>query len=165
MKSELSLQGALRVEYRIQLKSLGQSTSLIASEHRLAGGNGAVAAQVIASLGTPVRLRANPIGDDSHGRFLLSQLQNVPGLQLEVEICSDVVTPYAILVREEDGITRTHLSPEAAQLDGPQDYPALLDALLGALIQWGGSQTDNSHIQRLLEAYDTGFGSTSIKEE
>ncbi|BCM90271.1 hypothetical protein IAD21_02122 [Abditibacteriota bacterium] len=164
MKSVISLQGALRVEYRIQLKSLGEATSLISSEHRLAGGTGAVAALTLASLGAHVRLSGNPIGDDSHGRFLISQLQNVPGLELDIETRSDVVTPYAILVREQDGTTRTHLSPEAAQLEGPQDYSAILAALRKALILWNGATGDNSFIERLINAYDEGFGSHSLEE-
>ncbi|RYX80430.1 hypothetical protein EON83_28585 [bacterium] len=164
MKSVISLQGALRVEYRIQLKSLGEATSLIASEQRLAGGNGAVAALALISLGERVHLTGNPIGDDSHGRFLLAQLQNVPGLELEVEIQPKTATPYAILVREPDGSTRTWLSLEASQLEGPQDYATLLDTLRSAIMQRNGTQNDEASVQRLLNSYDITFGTPNFQE-
>ena len=164
MKNPISLRGAVRVEYRLQLETLGENTSLLAAERRFAGGNGAVAALVLTSLGASVHLQGNPIGDDSHGRFLKSQLQ-VAGIELDIETREDVVTPYAILVRGSDGTTQTWLSPEAARLEGPQDYPALLDALREALLQWDGSQSDNLPIEHLINAYDVGFGAPSLKEK
>lgn len=165
MKSAISLQGTLRVEYRIRLQPMAGATSLIASEQRFAGGSATVAALALASLGASVRLSGSPIGDDSHGRFLRAQLENVPGLELEVETRSEVVTPYAILVREEEGTTRTWLSPEAAQLEDPQDYPSLLDALKQALTQWYGNQSAPEDIDALVNQYDVNFGLSSFREE
>lgn len=153
MKPQLLVQGALRVEYRVELRSLEPSTSLIESETRLAGGNGAVSALALAQLGARVRL-SGKVGDDSHGRFLLSLLENVPDLELDVRV-EKMVTPYAILIRGEDGATQTLLSPEAARLEGAQDYAALLDSLRAALEQF---IEDQQQVEELVAGYDESFG-------
>ena len=158
MKTNISIHGALRIEYRVQLAPLGDNSSLIASERRLAGGEGAVSALALAALGACVRLSGNPIGDDSHGRFLLSQLQNVPALELELEVRPDVVTPYAILIRGAEGGVQTLLSPEAAELDGAQDYWSLLDALRAALKKFIGEHGGEKEIARLMGNYEESFG-------
>ncbi len=154
MKTEL-VHGPLRVEYRVQLAHLAENSSLIASERRLAGGQGAVAALALAALGARVRLSGNPIGDDSHGRFLWSQLSNVPGLELDIEVRADVVTPYAILIRGADEGVQTLLSPDAARLNGEQDYPALLESLRRTLRGFLG---DEDQTGRLMRAYNNSFG-------
>jgi len=158
MKTDLFIYGVLRVEYRVQLAHLGENSSLIASERRLAGGEGAGTALALAALGAQVRLSGNPLGDDSHGRFLLSQLQNEPNLELDIEVRPDVVTPYAILIRAQNGTVQTLLSPEAALLEGAQDYPALLNALHNALKEFMGEQRDDEEIARLMRVYADSFG-------
>ena len=152
------LQGALRVEYRVQLQTLGENSSLIVSERRIAGGNGGAPALALAHLGARVHLSGNAIGDDSHGKFLMAQLQH-PNLELNIEVSSEVATPYAILIRAQNGETQTLLSPEAAQLDGAQDYPALLESLKNALLEWRG---EGDEIERLERVYDHSFGDFTL---
>lgn len=154
MKPDIPIFGALRVEYRVQLRSLAENCSLIASEQRFAGGSGAVAALALCELGARVRLGGNAIGDDSHGRFLLAQLRQSPNLELDIEVRGEVVTPYAILIRGANGQTQTLLSPDAANLDGTGDYPELLGFLRASLRRFVGEDEARALVAR----YDGSFG-------
>lgn len=155
MKSDIHIRGALRVEYRVQTRPQSETASLIISEQRFAGGEGAVVALALAALGAPVRLSGNAIGTDSHGRFLLSQLQGIANLELDIEARDDVVTPYAILIRGEEEKVQTLLSPEASQLEGDNEYSALIEALRTALSDF---LSDDDRVAKLVATYDANFG-------
>lgn len=155
------IHGAIRVEYRVRTRPLQQGTDAIESEQQLAGGTGALCALALARLGARVRLSGNALGDDSHGRFLRSQFQ-AANIETDAQLHAGVITPYAILLRTEDGQTQTLLSPQAQELVLPpvqiqrdartfdfslqmkslewegkhQGYDALLDALRSVLNRW-----------------------------
>lgn len=155
------IHGAIRVEYRVRTRTLQQSIGAIESEQQCAGGTGALCALSLARLGARVRLSGNALGDDSHGRFLKSQLR-AAGIETDLELQAGVVTPYAILLRADEGQTQTLLSPQARKLVLPpvqmqrdartfdfslqmkslewqekhQGCDALLDALRSVLLAW-----------------------------
>ena len=153
------IHGAIRVEYRVRTRTLSQNMGAIESELQLAGGTGALCALALARLGARVRLSGNALGDDSHGRFIKAQL-NAANIETDLEPQAGVVTPYAILLRTDDGHTQTLLSPQARELVLPrvqmqdaltfdfslqmkslesqehQSYDALLDALRLVLRSW-----------------------------
>jgi len=106
-------------------------------------------------LGATVRLRGW-VGDDSHGRFLLEQLQ-VPGLEASVEVRAGAVTPYAIVIRASHWQTQTLLSPEAAQSDGAHTWAQLLESLQRTL----GEVFEPAEVARRVSAYEASFGELS----
>ncbi len=153
--------GAIRVEYRVRTHTLGGDLGAIESEAQLVGGSGGLCALALAQLGARVRLSGNVLGDDSHGRFLRLQLQNAPNLETDLILNANIVTPYAILLRCDEGATQTLLSLQARALVLPplqaqpnarvfnfsprmtlesdvenHGYNALLDALRSVLRAW-----------------------------
>lgn len=117
MKPFFHVHGVIRVEYRVQTRSLFEDVEAIETETRSVGGSGALCALALSRLGAPVRLSGHALGDDSHGRFIRAQLEGVPGLEADLRFEPDIETPYAILLRGEDRThTRTLLSSGATRL-------------------------------------------------
>lgn len=161
MLATFHIHGAIRVEYRVRTRALGQNMGVIESELQLAGGTGALCALALARLGARVRLSGNALGDDSHGRFMKAQL-GAANIETDLQLHAAIVTPYAILLRTDEGQTQTLLSPQARdlvlppvqmqsdarvfdfslQMNSPewegkhQGYDALLDALNSVLRRW-----------------------------
>jgi hypothetical protein len=118
MKYDFHVHDVVRVEYRIATDgpSFPRGYSQIESEARVVGGSGAVAACALARWGATVLLTGNPIGEDSHGRFLVEQLSQVPNLTYEAQIEPEIETPYAILLKAGSHSVGTLLSPTAAKV-------------------------------------------------
>lgn len=118
MKYDFHVHDVVRVEYRIVTDgpAFPRGYSQIENEARLVGGNGTVAACALARWGASVLLTGNPIGNDSHGRFLQEQLSNVPNLTYEPQVKPDLETPYAILLKAGTHSVGTMLSPSAAKV-------------------------------------------------
>lgn len=155
------IHGAIRVEYRVRARALNHNMGAIESELQLAGGTGALCALALSRLGARVRLSGNTLGEDAHGRFLRAQL-GAANIETDLELRAGVVTPYAILLRTDEGQMQTLLSPESLALVLPpiqmqrdartfdfslqiksidrqekhQSYDALLDALSAVLRRW-----------------------------
>ena len=119
MNYDFHIHDAIRVEYRVSTdgSSFPRGYSCIERETRSAGGNGVIAAVMLARWGARVLLTGNALGDDDHGRFLVRQLENIENLTLDAPLQSDVTTPYAILLRAGKFDVGTLLSPQAAALE------------------------------------------------
>lgn len=131
MRPFFHIHGVIRVEYRVRTRALGEQVAAITNETRLVGGSGALCALALARLGARVHLSGNALGDDSHGRFVRSQLE-AAHIQSDLVLNAQLVTPYAILLRCDEKDTITLLSPEARQLVLPppgevEDDARLLD--------------------------------------
>lgn len=95
-------------------------------ESRHAGGEGANSASTLAGLGAGVRLAGNRIGDDLRGRFLLGELDRVPGLDVSrVEVAAGTETSHALIVSDSDG-ARTILGAFAG-LSAPELHGEAFD--------------------------------------
>jgi len=129
------IHGAVRVEYRVQTRALGQDLGAIESETQRIGGSGGLCALALSQLGARVHLSGNALGDDSHGRFLQRQLGEA-GISGEFVLHAGLSTPYAILLRDENSETQTLLSAGAQYLEWPplggaQEGVCVLDFSLG----------------------------------
>lgn len=116
MPFDFLIHDAVRVEYRVVV--VDEATPLLShiqNETRVPGGNGVLSALFLANCGARVCLVGNPIGEDSHGRFLRESLGAVANLKYQPEIRAEIVTPYAILLRSGETI-QTLLSPAATRI-------------------------------------------------
>jgi len=178
------LHGPLRVEYRVRTRALRPNLGAIEDERQVVGGSGGVCALALAHFGARVRLTGNPLGDDSHGRFLRKQLAAAIGIEAEFQIEPGRATPYAILLRDEQGATQTLLSPASLGMefplppplekgvdtihlrgDMPDDYADLLDDLRMVLGVWlpilrpdEAPAVRQAQVESWVESYDTRFG-------
>lgn len=119
MHYDFHIHDTIRVEYRVATdgSSFPRGYSCIERETRSAGGNGVIAAVTLALWGARVLLTGNALGDDDHGRFLVRELASIENLTFETTLQSDVVTPYAILLRAGKFDIGTLLSPQAAHIE------------------------------------------------
>jgi hypothetical protein len=147
MKYDFHVHDVIRVEYRVTTDnpSFPRGHAQIENEERVVGGNGVIAACALARWGATVLLTGNAIGDDSHGRFLVSELAKVPNLTYEPQIDAAVNTPYAILLKAGPHSVGTLLSPPAARitLEKRAQNPALAGFFFGDPSAFGeeGSKT------------------------
>ncbi len=141
MHYDFHIHDAIRVEYRVATdgSSFPRGYSCIERETRSAGGNGVIAAVTLARWGARVLLTGNALGADDHGRLVKRELENIENLTFDAQLASDVVTPYAILLRAGKFDVGTLLSPQAARIELPRLSRNSDDARFfgGAAEGWG----------------------------
>jgi len=178
----IHIHGAIRVEYRVRTRALGQNLGAIESETQRIGGSGGVCALALSQLGARVHLSGNALGDDSHGRFLQKQLE-LEGINGEFSLHKELSTPYAILLRNESGETQTLLSPSALNLEWSPSkraeeglcvldfslgnrngsYGELLDDLRAALLWWLDWSDLGGSAESWMANYDASFGDFALE--
>jgi hypothetical protein len=141
MKYDFHVHDVIRVEYRVITdgSSFPRGYAQIEREERVIGGNGVLAAYALAKWGATVLLTGNAIGEDSHGRFLVSELSGIRNLTYEPEIDAQELTPYAILLKAGTHNIGALLSPNAARVSmrkRPQN-PALAGFFFGDRASFG----------------------------
>ncbi len=116
MTYDFHIHDVARVEYRIATDgpAFPRGYAQIENENRVPGGNGVVAALALAHWGAKVFLTGNPIGDDSHGRFLIQALNGIENLTYQPQVLEGMNTPYAVFIRAGKFDAGALLSKEAA---------------------------------------------------
>ena len=141
MTYDFHIHDVVRVEYRVSTDgpAFPRGYARIEDENRVAGGNGVVAAQALASWGAKVLLTSNVLGDDSHGQFLRDSLAGTENLTYEPQIQAGFATPYAILIRAGKFDAGALLSPSAAQvpMTKARRDASVARYFIGATDAWG----------------------------
>jgi hypothetical protein len=150
MTYDFHIHDVVRVEYRVTTDgpSFPRGFANIQNEIRVPGGSGVVAAVALARWGARVLLTGNPIGDDSHGKLLQTELANIPNLAYEPEVRADFETPYALLLQAGRYNIGSLLSAHASRVPivkKPRDARTAR-YLLGDASAWGeeGTQVELS---------------------
>lgn len=162
MTYDFHIHDVVRVEYRISTDgpSFPRGYAQIENEDRVPGGNGVVAALALANWGAKVLLTGNPIGDDSHGKFLVNALNGVENLTYEPQIEPSFETPYAILIRAgkfDAGALLSHNAASVPLVKRSRDVN-VARFFIGATDAWGESghkitlQTDTQDYPSLVGA-------------
>ena len=161
MQYDFHIHDAIRVEYRVATdgSSFPRGYSCIQREARSAGGNGVVAAVTLARWGARVLLTGNALGDDDHGRFVLRELENIENLTFEGQLQSDVITPYAILLRAGKFDVGTLLSPQAAHIELKRLSRSSQDAqFFGGASEGWGEGAASVHLEAATQDYSALIG-------